>query len=274
MKYLWIIPAVPAGLFLLWLLLIRGKRRKSGFYGLAGFDYAHRGLHDRAKGIPENSLAAFRRAVEAGYGAELDVHLTKDGGLVVMHDESLVRTAGQDVRICDLTIDKLARYRLEGTQEKIPELHEVLTLFVGKAPLIIELKTCEANYAELTARTCRCLDDFPELTYCIESFDPRVLWWLRKNRPQVIRGQLSCNLRHEKIGIPKPLLWAMTYLLGNVMTVPHFIAYNYEARGNVSLRLCRNLWGVQEVSWTLRSRFDVSNAKNKGCIAIFENCRP
>ena len=59
---------------------------------LARWDYAHRGLHDKEVGSPENSLAAFKEAVESGYGAELDVHLLKDGNLAVIHDSSLFRT--------------------------------------------------------------------------------------------------------------------------------------------------------------------------------------
>ena len=122
-------------LLLLWVLSLRGKRKKAGFFGLAAYHYAHRGLH--GDGVPENSLQAFRLAAENGYGAELDVHLSKDGRLVVMHDESLMRTAGVERNIADCTAAELSEMRLEGTAQKIPYLEEVLPIFAGKTPLII-----------------------------------------------------------------------------------------------------------------------------------------
>ncbi|MFR8727711.1 MAG: glycerophosphodiester phosphodiesterase family protein [Dysosmobacter sp.] len=122
----------------LFLLMLRCRREHPGWKLLRQYRYAHRGYHDKPH-IPENSMAAFRRAIEHGYGAELDVHLMKDGRLAVIHDASLKRTAGADVLVEDLTAEELKQYRLEGTQEQIPLLEEVLPLFQGKR-LIIELK--------------------------------------------------------------------------------------------------------------------------------------
>ena len=122
----------------LFLLMLRCRREHPGWKLLRQYRYAHRGYHDKPH-IPENSMAAFRRAIEHGYGAELDVHLMKDGRLAVIHDASLKRTAGADVLVEDLTAEELKQYRLEGTQEQIPLLEEVLPLFQGKTPLIIEL---------------------------------------------------------------------------------------------------------------------------------------
>ena len=146
----WICAGVLLLLGLLWLLALCAKRRKSGFFGLESYHYAHRGLHDSRQGVPENSLSAFRLAVQAGYGAELDVHLSRDGRLVVMHDESLKRTAGVERNICDMTAQELDACRLEGTEEKIPYLEEVLPLFAGKTPLVVEIKPCKGNHARLT----------------------------------------------------------------------------------------------------------------------------
>lgn len=263
-----------AAILLLWLLALRTKRRKIGFYGLADHHYAHRGLHDIQQGIPENSLTAFRRAVDYGYGAELDVHLSKDGSLVVMHDESLLRTAGIDRNICDCTRQELQAYRLEETEEQIPFLEEVLPIFAGKAPLVIELKAFKGNHAALARRVCQLLRHYPSLEYCIESFDPRVLIYLRKRHPEVVRGQLSCNFLKDRNGLRGITAFLLTALLTNFLTVPHFIAYRYEDRKRVGLWLCRKLWGVQEFGWTLRSVETVEEAANNGVIAIFEHCMP
>ena len=166
-----------------------GRRNSPGLEFLREWSYAHRGLH--GDGAPENSMAAFRKALEGGFGAELDVHLMKDGNLAVIHDASLYRTAGVDVRIEDLTAEELSNYHLEGTAERIPLFSDVLAMFDGKAPLIVELKT-EENHEKLCQVACELLDHYSG-DFCVESFDPRCIIWLRKHRPNYIRGQLAEN---------------------------------------------------------------------------------
>ena len=209
----------------LFTLTLQCRQGHSAWGLLRLFRYAHRGYHDKPR-IPEHSMAAFRRAIENGYGAELDVHLMKDGRLAVIHDASLKRTAGADVLVEDLTAEELKTYRLEGTDERIPLLEEVLELFQDRTPLIIELKAERGNHAALAEATCRMLDRY-RVHYCIESFDPRCLIWLKKNRPEIVRGQLSENfLRHGDGGnMPKALLWALGNLLTNIAAKPDFIAY-------------------------------------------------
>ena len=99
-----------------WFLLIKPRRKQPGWDKLGGVKYAHRGLHDADQGIPENSMAAFRRAVDHGFGAELDVHLMADGGLAVVHDSDLTRVCGKKVLIEDLTAADLKDYPLLGTR--------------------------------------------------------------------------------------------------------------------------------------------------------------
>jgi glycerophosphoryl diester phosphodiesterase len=177
-------------LSVLYLLAIRGRSGHPGLQNLRGWYYAHRGLH--GQGRPENSMAAFRAALEGGYGIEFDVHLMKDGNLAVIHDSSLKRTAGADVMIEDLTVADLENYRLEGTNEKIPLLRELLDLYAGKAPLIVELKCERNNFSALCRAACAMLDTY-DGPYCMESFDPRCVLWLKKHRPDIIRGQLAEN---------------------------------------------------------------------------------
>ncbi|MBQ6431408.1 MAG: glycerophosphodiester phosphodiesterase [Oscillospiraceae bacterium] len=256
------------------LLLPIGKRKKRGFYGLAAYSYAHRGLHDIERGLPENSLRAFRLAAEYGYGAELDVHLSKDGRLVVMHDESLKRTAGVDRNIADCTAQELDCLRLQGTDEKIPYLEEVLPIFEGRTPLVIEIKAFNKNHAELTQRVCELLDRFPKLQFCIESFDPRVLLWLKKRRPAIVRGQLAANFIKERSGLSPITALLLTHLCMNALTLPHFVAYRFEDRACLGAAVSRRVWGVQEFSWTLRTVQAVNESKKNGALPIFEHCRP
>lgn len=259
-------------LAVLWVLLLRGVRKKAGFFGLEKYHYAHRGLH--GNGVPENSLAAFRLAVEHGYGAELDVHLSKDRRLVVIHDESLKRTAGVEKNVEELTAEELNACRLEGTQEKIPYLEEVLALYEGKTPLIIEIKAVKRNHAELTYRVCELLKNYPKLQFCIESFDPRVIRWLKKNRPDIIRGQLSCNFVKRRHNLSFPLAVLMTNLASNALTRPHFVAYRFADRRGLAPYLCRKLWGVKEVSWTIENATDAKTALDDGAMIIFEKFKP
>ena len=240
---------------------------------LKQFRYAHRGLHDKPK-VPENSMAAFRRAVEHGFGAELDIHLMKDGNLAVIHDSSLKRTTGAEACIEELTKADLERFVLEDSQERIPLLEDVLALFDGKAPLIIELKAERGNHAALSAAAAKLLDRYTG-DYCIESFDPRVVSWFRKNRPAVCRGQLAENfLVHTDNDLSKPLRVLLTNLFANVAAVPDFIAYRFSDRKTPGLRLCKFLWRPQMIYWTLRSREALDASEQEGALCIFENFIP
>ncbi len=269
-----IICILAAVVILLWIFSLAGRTGHLAWKTLDRFRYAHRGLHDSGKGIPENSMAAFRLAADRGYGIELDVHLTRDGRLAVIHDDSLLRTAGVDVKASDLTAEELAQYRLEGTEERIPFLEEVLPLFEGRAPIIVELKV-EGNAAALAEAACTLLDQY-KVDYCIESFHPQAIRWLKQNRPGICRGQLSQNfLADEKgTGLGKAADFAMTHCLTTFLTAPDFIAYNHQHRKRLSLKIARKLWGVREISWTLRTPEDLAACEADGCLSIFEHFEP
>lgn len=259
-------------LVLLWILALRCRRNRPGLADLRNWSYAHRGLH--GPGVPENSMAAFRAALDGGFGVELDVHLLKDGNLAVMHDSLLNRTTGQAGRMEDLTTEDLKHYFLEGTAETIPEFGEVLDLFGGKAPLIIELKSADGNHAALTEAACKLLEGYSG-PFCMESFDPKCVAWLRKNRPDIIRGQLAENFFRSRNDLPDHLKFLATNLLFNFLTVPDFIAYKFADRNTTpSTVLCRKLWGAQGVSWTLRTREEYDTAVSEGWLPIFEGFLP
>ena len=174
----------------------------------------------------------------------------------------------------ELSADELKNYPLDGTRETIPQFKDVLALFEGTGlPLIVEVKSFRDNFAELTERTMAELDRFT-VEYCVESFDPRCVAWLRTHRPEVIRGQLSCDFLKDRGNLSLPMAFATTNLLGNIMAQPDFVAYKFEDKKNWAPRLCRKLYGAQGVYWTIRSKEDLETAEREGAIAIFERFIP
>lgn len=252
-------------------LCMRGRSGQPGLDKLRTWRYAHRGLHDDAR--PENSMAAFRAAVEGGYGAELDIHLLCDGTLAVIHDSLLKRTTGQEGRVESLTAGQLGQYHLQGTRETIPTFPEVLALFEGKAPLIIELKV-ENNCEALCLAAAAVLDAYRG-DYCIESFDPRAVYWFKKHRPQVIRGQLTENyFRTTGKEMPWLLKLCLTHQLFNWLTKPDFVAYCFRDHRTISNTVVMKLWHMAAVAWTLRTPEALEEAEEAGWLPIFEKFIP
>jgi glycerophosphoryl diester phosphodiesterase len=243
---------------------------------MKSFRYAHRGLHDISQGVPENSLPAFRRAIGRGFGAELDVHLLADGSLAVFHDFDLKRVTGREGVIEELTAEKLSEYRLGGTEETIPQLCQVLELFDrATLPLIIELKSYRGNHAALTERTVEELDKYL-VPYVMESFDPRCLMWLRRNRPEIIRGQLAQDFLHgsEVPGLSRAQKRILTRMDFNRVTRPNFVAFRFEDRDTPSLRRIKRFKSAVIFYWTIRSREDMELAEAEGAQVIFEGFVP
>ena len=255
----------------LYVLSVKGRKGFGGISDLREWYYAHRGLH--GEGLPENSMAAFRAAKDGCYGIELDVHLMSDGNLAVIHDSSLKRTAGVDVIIEELTVPELDGYQLEGTEEKIPLLSQVLKLYQGAAPIILELKSYRGNYKKLCDAAVALMREY-EGSYCMESFDPRCVFWLKKKYADVIRGQLTENFFRSKSKLPFFLKFAMRHQIFNFMTKPDFVAYRFEDSHTISNYICRKIWGVQGVTWTIRTQEDFDAAVREGWIPIFEGFRP
>ena len=275
MQILWIILSVLGGLALLALLYVLSTMCRKGHKGLEnlrGWSYAHRGLH--GNGIPENSMAAFRAALDGGYGIELDLHLMKDGKLAVFHDNTLDRTTGKSGRLEDLTAEDLVNYPLEGTDEQIPLFSQVLELYDGKAPIIVELKPVGGNHAALTKAACDMLDAYHGV-YCLESFDPRCIHWLKNNRPELIRGQLTENfIANKKSPLPFWMKAILTHQVENFLVKPDFVAYKFADRKTLSNFLVHKLWGAQGVTWTLKTPQEYADAVEEGWIPIFEGFRP
>jgi glycerophosphoryl diester phosphodiesterase len=255
----------------LYILSVRGRAGHSGLVQLRGWNYAHRGLHNEER--PENSMTAFRAALDHGYGIELDIHLMKDGNLAVIHDSSLKRTAGADVKIEELTAGDLSSYRLNGTEEQIPLFRDVLALYDGKAPMIVELKATGNNHAALCRKACELLADYHGV-FCLESCDPRCILWLRQNRPEIIRGQLTEDYFQSNSDLPWILKFLLKFQIENFLTMPDFVAYRCSDRHHFSNFIVRKIWGVQGVTWTIKTQKELDAAVTDGWIPIFESFEP
>ncbi len=255
--------------FVLYLFSLKGNTKNPDAAYFASVRYAHRGLH-RKPDIPENSLAACREAGTRGYGIELDVHLMRDGQLAVIHDASLMRTAGVDVYIEDLCAEELKHYTLEATAETVPTLREVLACVGGRVPLLIELKAEHGNANALCRALTDTLSDYGG-KYCVESFDPRCLLWLKKDAPHIVRGQLSENFfRDKNTNLSPPLKLILGALVLNFLTKPDFIAYRFTDRHDLSFRLATRFRKAKGLLWTITEKADLETAEKEGYGVIFE----
>lgn len=216
---------------------------------------AHRGYHDIKKGVPENSIAAFKRAVRYNYTIELDVHLTKDKRLVVFHDDSLKRVCGVNKIIEDCTYNELLKYNLFDTKYKILLFEEVLKLVDGKVGLLIEIKTSKFK-GELESMLSNLLDNYNG-SFAIQSFNPLSILWFKKNRKGYIRGLLSSDFKHNKkiSNLRKNLAKSV---VADIFLRTDFIAYDIRALPNSYVKSKRKSKLI--LGWNVRTKKDYDMA--------------
>lgn len=235
-------------------------------------NFAHRGLHDIKAGIPENSIAAFSAAAKAGYATEFDVRLTKDGEVVVFHDDFLKRMCHVDGTISDKTWDELKGLKLAGTEETIPRLEDVLRVLETGNNIVIlcELKAV-FDYKDLCEKTLALLRSYKG-TFCIESFNPFIVRWFLKNAPDVFRGQLATGYNENKTLMNRIPAWIFAHCYLTFFNRPNFIAYrNVFKRPKHVLRYCHKKGKAMLVAWTSVTP-NIDQEENDA--VIFEEYRP
>lgn len=272
MKNLCLVLVLITILLMLYLFLIAPRMwKKPDRTPLLNVLYAHRGLFDTKTDAPENSLPAFQKAVEAGYGIELDVQLSKDGIPVVFHDASLKRMCGVEGNVWDYPLSELKQLKLADSNAEVPTLAEVLDVVDGKVPLIIEYKL----YVPQT-KVCRLVNDLLRSytgAYCIESFHPLALLWYRRHRPDVVRGQLCMEFWNEDKYRGNPFFFVLSYLVTNAAARPDFIAYKHSDASNLSFRLTKRM-GALSVAWTIKNQTQLEEAKKHFDLFIFDSFIP
>lgn len=218
--------------------------------------FAHRGYFNNEKGIPENSIPSFKKAIRYGYSIELDVHLTKDEKIVVFHDFNLKRMCGINKKIEDITYSELLKYNLLNTKYKVPLLSEVLTLVNGKVSLLIETKTRSYN-GLLEEKLSELLDNYNGL-FAIQSFSPFSIYWFKKHRKNYIRGLLSSDFKRWKVNSLKKMIGKT--LLTDIILKTDFISFDIKALPNSYVERKRKYKPV--IGWTVRKKEEYEKYKN------------
>lgn len=261
------------GLITLYLYLIMPRIfNRRNFSNFINRDYAHRGFHDNNSEAPENSIKAIRKAVELGYGIEFDVQLSKDDIPVIIHDFNLKRVCGLDEKVENLSYNQLLGLRLFDTDEKIPTLEEVLDVVDGRVPIIVEFKSNRSTDTKVCDISALLLDKYKG-DYMIESFNPFPVLWYKKNRPMVIRGQLSSNFLKERKN-SYVLDFMLTNLMFSFLNKPDFIAYHHPDKNNLSLNISKYLFRTFTVTYTVKSQLEYDSNKDYFDLLIFEGFVP
>ena len=262
---------------------------------------------------PENSLAAFAAACEAGYGIELDIQLTRDGEVVVVHDGDLGRVAGDPRNIKDLSYDELTRIPLyptarpgdaraallpggeenpplvvtpsqapEGYYQHVPLFSDVLKLVAGRVPLIVEYKfennaTWDERDVELMEKGHALLEAY-DGPFVIESFHPGAVNWYKERHPDVCRGQLAdwpADGDGARNGSPVDRVrwYAAGSLAFDWLSRPDFVAYDWHGGAMPQVRLTRAM-GAVPVAWTVRSQGELAECAEQFDRFIFESFVP
>ena len=223
---------------------------------------AHRGLH-KNKIIPENSMLAFKAAIEKNYAIEFDINITKDNQIVVFHDDDLNRLCNKKENIEDVSYDFLKDLNLYESNEKIPLLKELLDEVAGKIPLIIEIKK-HKNIGLLENILFEMLKEYKG-EYFICSFEKGILFWLEKNKPKERRGLIFGSLpikfkKYEKIA----------FLYKYFKSKADFISLEDKLIDSSIYDFCKKK-ELDIVVWTIKDKKSFQNIDKKVSAVIFEN---
>ena len=257
-----------AFVLIIFLFLVFPSLRRHGDRELMNGKFiAHRGFHQKEKGIPENSLLAFSHAIAMGFAIETDIHLTLDGEIVAFHDNTLKRMCGKEQNIEEMTLAEIKECRLLNTDEQIPTLKELLRLTEGRVPLVIEIKCNNNNYKDVCSKADEILKDYKG-KYIIQSFFPMALFWYSKNRPDIFRG-LIASVYKDKGFIVK----YVSPFLFNFLTRPDFVSYDVTRKKRFMFFL-QKLLGAMPFGWTFENEQQLKTSRKDFKAYIFENFNP
>ncbi len=250
-------------------LMPRSSRRRD-MQHYKGLAFAHRGLHTRT--IPENSMPAFKAAVDRNIPIELDIHLTKDKKIVVFHDDNLRRMCSLDCAPEEITWLQMKKLTLGNSSEHIPLFKDVLQMVDGRVPILVEIKLPNRD-TDLCRRAHHLLQTYHG-PYMVQSFNSYALKWFRDNAPTVLRGQLSYDLHNKKDLYPKTVYLGLRFLICNALSRPDFISYRFFNRKNISLSIVHYIFRCPVALWTIRNQGDYNEGRRHFDMMIFEGFIP
>lgn len=228
---------------------------------------AHRGLHDGER--PENSLPAFAAAARAGYGVELDVHLSRDGVPVVIHDPVLERVAEHNGQIRRYSAEQLRAVRLAGTTAHVPTLAEALAR-LRDVPVMVEIKQGRIPAGRLERSVAAVLDDHRG-PWCVASFNPSTVAWFKRHRPGAVRV-LAAGPLHG-VDLPGPVRRRLAALTDLRRVAPHAVSYELPALPTEQTDRWRASDGLL-ITWTAVGQEGLARARTLADNVIFEHVRP
>lgn len=238
---------------------------------------AHRGLHDRAAGRVENSPAAIRAAMDAGYGAEIDVQLTADGQAVVFHDDRLTRLTGFDGAVRALSAAELGRIPLSDSEETIPTLPEVLDLVDARIPLLIEIKDQDGalgpDVGPLERAVAAALAGYRG-PVAVMSFNPHSIARMAALLPDVARGLVSCDFNAaDWPDVPAARRGELRRLTRFAQSGAGFLSHDVADLQALHVKQKRDA-GVPLLCWTVRSPGQEAQARALADNITFEGYLP
>lgn len=256
-------------LIILFVFPLGKTKRPEEFNIFKGKLIAHRGVYNNID-IIENSIPAFIKAIENNYAIETDLQLTKDNKVVVFHDDKLTRICGIDKYVDELTLDEIKKLSLLNTNETIPTLKEFLSLVDGKVPLCLEIKSHGDNIRTCVESTIL-LNEYKGF-YSIQSFNPFVVRWFIKNKPNILRGQLASNFFKSKNKIISTL--SPSHLIFNIISKPDFIAYNYYQTNNIFFKYLKLFTNLKLQVWAIKTQEELDKDNTKYDMVLFDKFEP
>jgi glycerophosphoryl diester phosphodiesterase len=237
---------------------------------------AHRGLHDKANGILENTITAADAAIAGGFGIECDVQGTADGEAVVFHDFTLDRLTAETGDVSRRKASELAAIGITGSKsDTIPVLRAFLDRIGGRVPLVVEIKSRYDGNMTLTRRTCEVLAGYTG-PVVIKSFDPAVVAEVRRIAPAILRGIVAES--HQTDKSYNALTEAQKHALANLLhfdeSQPQFLSWRVHDLPDGSPYLARRLGRLPVMAWTVRTPEERERAAKHADQMVFEGFRP
>ena len=234
---------------------------------------AHRGLHDAARGIVENTPSSVAAAVAAGYGIEVDLQITADGEAMVHHDRQLGRLTEGDARLDSLTAAELRRVPFKATADRMMALGELCDLVAGRATLVLEMKSRYDGDRRVPLRVTEVLRSYAGPVAAM-SFDPLQVAVLRQTAPSLLRGLVAGHHYRPGNQDRASLSDSITYLRRIAASRPQFLAYSVRDLPSPAPLIARYGLRLPLLTWTVRTPEDRAKAARWTDQMIFEGFRP